>query len=311
MSEIILHHYPLSPYSEKIRLLFGLKCADWHSVEVPVITPRPLLSPMIGGFRRIPIMQIGADFYCDTSLISNVIEKIHPAPSLYPPGQQGLVKAVCWWIEKSSFINALCLTVGGMVGRVPEALVEERTPFFGLNLDPRELFVKRGTYLQRVNAQMCWLEQILSDGRKFIFGNHLSAADLAAYHPIWFARQNGGSEIEAVLPALATSPWYDRVAALGHGKASPLPPEAAIEIASKAVPEELDDWSAEAANVGLRLGDDVSVIADDYGRNPVIGRLLAWTAEEVVIRHVDPSVGDVNLHFPRVGFDIQANRLAA
>lgn len=237
MPAIILHHYPLSPYSEKIRLLFGLKHADWQSVEVPVMTPRPLLSPITGGFRRIPIMQIGADFYCDTLLISNVVEKIHPSPTLYPPGQQGLVKAVCWWIEKSSFINALCLTVGGMAGRVPEALVEERAPFFGFNLDPHQLLVKRGTYLHRLNAHMCWLEQILSDGRKFIFGDHASAADLAAYHPVWFARQNGGPEIEAVLPALATSPWYDRVAALGHGKASSLTAEAAIEIARNAVPE--------------------------------------------------------------------------
>jgi hypothetical protein len=31
--------------------------------------------------------------------------------------------------------------------------------------------------------------------------------------------------------------------------------------------------------------------------------LLAWTADEIVIRHEDPSIGKVNLHFPRVGFD--------
>jgi glutathione S-transferase len=311
MPEIILHHYPLSPYSEKIRLLFGLKGANWRSVEVPVMTPRPLLSPMTGGFRRIPIMQIGADFYCDTLLISNVIEKIHPSPSLFPTGQQGIVKAVCWWIEKSSYMNALCLTVGGMVGRVPEALVEERKPFFGLNLDPRQLLPDRGTYLQRVNAHMCWLAQIMSDGRKFIFGNHPSAADLAAYHPIWFARQNGGPEIEAVLPALAASPWYDRVTALGHGTVSNLAPEAAIEIARSSPPKDVDDWFADAANVGLCPGDRVSVIPDDYGKNPVFGGLLAWTAEEVVIRHEEPSVGAVNLHFPRVGFDIRADKLAA
>ncbi|MBV9758543.1 MAG: glutathione S-transferase C-terminal domain-containing protein [Alphaproteobacteria bacterium] len=157
---------------------------------------------------------------------------------------------------------------------------------------------------------ICWLEQILSDGRKFIFGEHPSAADLAAYHPIWFARENGGAEIEAVLPPLATSPWYDRVSALGHGNGSALTPEAAIEIAGNASPEGLNLWSEEAANLDLRPGDRVRVSSDDYGKDPVVGHLLAWTAEEVVIQREEPTVGAVNLHFPRVGYDIRPDRLA-
>ena len=311
MPEIILHHYPLSPYSEKIRLLFGLKNVNWRSVEVPIWTPRPLLSPMTGGFRQIPIMQIGADFYCDTLLISNVVEKLYPVPSLYPSAQQGVVNAVSWWIEKGSFMNALRLTVGGMAGRIPAVLVEERKSFFDANLDPGHLLPERGTYLQRVDAHMFWLDQMLSDGRKFIFGEHPSAADFAAYHPIWFARQNGGLEIEGLLPAVAMSPWYDRVSAFGHGNASALTPEAAIEIARDASADDVKEWSEEATNVGLRKGDWVSVIPDDYGKNPVFGRLLAWTAEKATIRHEHPSVGRVNLHFPRVGFDIRPEKRVA
>jgi hypothetical protein len=46
VSQVILHHYPLSPYSEKIRLALGLKGVSWNSVEIPVWTPRPKLTPM-------------------------------------------------------------------------------------------------------------------------------------------------------------------------------------------------------------------------------------------------------------------------
>ena len=70
-------------------------------------------------------------------------------------------------------------------------------------------------------------------------------------------------------------------------------------------------WSPEAHDVGLQRGDWVCVTPDDYG-NPVHGAILAWTADEIVIRHQDPSVGKVNVHFPRVGFDVApAQRLAA
>ena len=63
---IILHHFDQSPFSEKIRLIFGLKSIAWRSVRISRIMPRPDLMPLTGGYRRTPVMQIGADIYCDT-----------------------------------------------------------------------------------------------------------------------------------------------------------------------------------------------------------------------------------------------------
>jgi hypothetical protein len=144
--------------------------------------------------------------------------------------------------------------------------------------------------------------------RGWINGNDPSAADLSAYHPIWFARQNGGSEVnELIAFATTIDPWYKRVGAVGHGKFSEMTPDQAIDAAKANEPSEPDGWLPEAKNVGLVRGDWVSVTPDDYG-NPVCGSLLAWTADEVVVRHEDASVGKVNLHFPRVGFDTRQRR---
>ena len=312
MSQVILHHYQLSPYSEKIRLALGLKGLNWRSVEIPVWTPRPMLIPMTAGYRRTPILQIGAEFYCDTLLILDVIEKLGSSGALYPKAQEGLAKAFGWWIEKGSFMNAVCLTIGNMGGKIPQELVDERRPLFRVNLDPEVLLPKRAIYLQRVNAHLAWLAETLADGRKFILGKDPSAADLSAYHPIWFARQNGGPEIaELISFPSVVDPWYQRVAALGHGEPSDMTPEAAIEAAKVNQPTEPGEWSPEARDVGLQRGDWVSVTPDDYG-NAVHGTMLAWTADEIVIRHEDPSVGKVNVHFPRVGFDVApAQRSAA
>jgi glutathione S-transferase len=311
MPEIILHHYPLSPYSEKVRLALGLKGVTWNSVEIPVWTPRPKLTPMTGGYRRTPILQVGAEFYCDTLHILRVVEGLGSSGLLYPKGQEALVKALGWWIEKGSFMNAVCLTIGNMPG-LPKELIEERRPLFRVNLDPEELRPKRALYLQRVNAHIAWLAQALSDGRKFILGADPSAADLSAYHPIWFARQNGGDEVnELIAFAGAIDPWYKRVTAIGHGTSSEMSPDQAIEVANANEPSEPHEWSPEAQNVGLGRGDWVSVTPDDYG-NPVYGNLLSWTHDEIVLRHEDPSVGKVNLRFPRVGFDtVRADKKAA
>jgi glutathione S-transferase len=302
MSQIILHHYPLSPYSEKIRLALGLKGVSWNSVEIPVWTPRPKLTPMTGGYRKTPILQVGAEFYCDTLHILHAIESLGSSGTLYPKGQEGIARAFCWWIEKSSFFNAVCLTIGNMPG-IPQALIDERRPLFRVNLDPKELAPKRPLYLQRLDAHLLWLADALADGRKFVLGKDPSAADLSAYHPIWFARQNGGNEVnELIAFASVIDPWYKRVAEIGHGNVSTMTEDQAIEAAKSNEPSDPKMWSSEAQHIGLKRGDWVSVTPDDYG-NPVHGSLLSWTADEVVIRHEDPSVGKVNLHFPRVGFD--------
>jgi glutathione S-transferase len=311
MSQVILHHYPLSPYSEKIRLALGLGGVTWNSVEIPVWTPRPKLTPMTGGYRRTPILQVGAEFYCDTLHILRAIEKRGTPAALYPKGQEGLAKAVGWWIEKGSFMNAVCLTIGNMPG-LPQELIDERRPLFRINLDPKELCAKRAVYLQRVNAHLAWLAEVLANDRKFVLGNDPSAADLSAYHPIWFARQNGGSEVNNLISfTTLIDPWYKRVAAIGHGQFAEMTPDQAIEVAKTSEPSEPSEWLPEAQNVGLRRGDWVSVTPDDYG-NPVYGSLLAWTSDEIIIRHDDPTVGKVNLRFPRVGFDVaHAERKAA
>jgi glutathione S-transferase len=311
MSQVILHHYPLSPYSEKIRLALGLAGVSWNSVEIPVWTPRPKLTPMTGGYRRTPILQIGAEFYCDSLHILRAIEQLGTSSALYPRGQEGLAKALGWWIEKGSFMNAVCLTIGNMPG-LPQELIDERRPLFRVNLDPEVLRPKRALYLQRVNAHLAWLAEVLADSRQFILGKDPSAADLSAYHPIWFARQNGGPEVNQLIsfPTLI-DPWYKRIAGIGHGQFSEMTPDQAIEVASVNEPSEPSQWTSEAQYVGLRRGDWVSVTPDDYG-NSVYGSVLAWTPDEIVVRHEDPSVGKVNLRFPRVGFDVApAEKLAA
>ena len=105
MADIILHHYEISPYSEKVRLGLGLKGLAWGSVEIPVIMPKPDLTALAGGYRKTPVLQIGADSYCDSQLIVRELERRHPTPSFHPVGP-GAADALAWWAEKTTFSPA-------------------------------------------------------------------------------------------------------------------------------------------------------------------------------------------------------------
>ncbi len=217
MSDIILHHYPFSPFAEKARLALGLKGMSYRSVIIPVQSPKPDLVALTGGYRRTPVLQHGADIYCDTLLILRVLEHLQPAPSLFPDGTLGVATAVGWWAEKFTYMPAVCLAFSLFGETFPEGLVEERSKFFDTDLSKAATMREQNLYLQRLHAHLRWLADMLADGRAFLLGEHAGAADLSAYHSIWFIRENGGAPAEAMLPLAPLLGWYDRVTALGHG----------------------------------------------------------------------------------------------
>src|SRR5258708_25681387 len=97
--EIILHHYDTSPFSEKVRVMLGVKGLSWRSVIQPVIMPKPELTPLTGGYRRIPVLQIGADVYCDTQVILAELEARQARPAV----GQGAHWAVNLWPDRLFF----------------------------------------------------------------------------------------------------------------------------------------------------------------------------------------------------------------
>ena len=117
MSELILHHYDMSPFAEKIRLALGLKGLPWRSVITPMVLPKPDHMELTGGYRRVPVLQLGADVYCDTKVCAMVLERLHPEPSLFPAGDETLVWGLSHWAE-TSFMMAVTLFLGIGVGAI-------------------------------------------------------------------------------------------------------------------------------------------------------------------------------------------------
>jgi hypothetical protein len=75
----------------------------------------------------------------------------------------------------------------------------------------------------------------------------------------------------------------------------------ALDIAREAEPA-LAPPHDEADPLGLEPGAAVLVMADDYGRDPIAGALVAANPERIVIAREVEGLGRLNLHFPRAGF---------
>jgi glutathione S-transferase len=304
MTDLILHHYDFSNFAEKVRLTLGYKGLAWRSVIIPPIAPKPDLIPLTGGYRRTPVLQVGADIYCDTRLIVREIERRFPTPSLFAHAQAATADAIAYWAE-NRLMRPITLYVSGMnVDHLPEGLQADRSLMRGL--PPPDAATMRRAALRNaplVRAQLPQVEQMLSDGRRWMAGAEPSVADLAVYHPLWFFTARTRLLAHELTPFVRTAEWMERVRAFGHGSPSMLSPRDALDIARAADPEPIAPSSP--APEDPALGSLVRVRADDYGRDAIEGELVHLSLDEIAVRRTESSVGTVVVHFPRLGYDLR------
>ena len=297
--EIILHHYGTSPFSEKVRVAFGIKGLNWHSVSIPPVMPKPELLPLTGGYRKTPVMQIGADVYCDTQVILREIERRHPAPSLFPGLAKGLAEGTAYWADHQLFGAAVAVAFGLMGEHLPDAFLDDRSKFSGRSIDRTKIKPQAAVMTGPLRAHLGWIEEALSDGRAFLYGDTPSLADLAVYHCVWFVRDRAKSDALADYARL--NAWADRMKGFGHGTKTDMPPAMALQVAKTTEPAPLAGGVAANA-LGLAAGNLVSITPDDTGRDATTGELVALDAQSVTIRRDSPETGIVHVHFPRAGF---------
>jgi glutathione S-transferase len=304
MSDIILHHYPMSPFAEKARLLLGSKQLAYRSVTIPRIMPKPDVVALTGGYRRTPIMQIGADIYCDTALIARKFEQIQPSPSLYPREHAAAIHALSQWADSTLFNIAVVIAFQPTVIAASFASEEDMKVFVADRAALRKgAAARRMTLPEAKPALTVFLTQLdtqLSDGRQYLFGSALSAADFSVYHPLWFI-QVRPLIVGELAPYKNVLAWMDRIAAIGHGAPSAMDSAEAVEIANRATAHVKPESDLDA----FKVGDAVEILPTDYGLDPVAGELVVCNKEEFAVRRRDPRAGEVIVHFPRLNYEVR------
>jgi glutathione S-transferase len=304
LSTVILHHYPTSPYSEKVRAMLGYKGLAWQSVTIPRIMPKPDLMPLTGGYRKAPVMQVGRDVIADTRLMARVLDRLYPSKLLIPDASKASCAA--WaMLEQTLFFAAVATNfqpeglkaMAQLMG--PEALEafgKDRQAFFvgGAAKRPNAEFGKLNLlpHLHAIDVQL--------GHSPFLLGAAPTIADFIVYHPAWFVRVNPG--VRATLDPLKNLlEWMSRIKAIGHGTPSELTAEGALEVARTSTEWHTNDGPLMEPE-GIKLGQKVAVRATDYGVDPVEGTLVHASVFELVIQRQDERAGSVRVHFPRQDF---------
>lgn len=308
MADIILHHYDTSPFSEKVRLILGYKKLPWKSVQIPKIMPKPDVVALTGGYRKTPFLQIGADIYCDSALICDVLEHLDPEPSIYPEPSKGMARTLAQWADHQLFWAAMAHNLGprgaahafGGDMDLARSFGEDRKAMSAnmTRLRPGDAAAAYKSYLRRLSDML--------DDKPFLLGEVPCVADFSAYHPLWFTRVVVPVMADILKVTPAVTDWMDRMAEIGHGRMMPFDAAGAIAAAKAAVPHAVGEGiltdSTFQDEHGIPLGGKVTVTPESFGPEPTEGTLLAATRTHYTLARTDERAGEVHVHFPRIGY---------
>ncbi|MFT7460667.1 MAG: glutathione S-transferase [Planctomycetota bacterium] len=300
-NDLILHHYDASPFTQKALRMLGIKGANWYSVEMPMILPKPDLVTLTGGYRGTPVLQIGADVYIDNQRIALELETRIPEPSLFPTGDRGMQMSFAQW-SHAFFRAGLHMVIALQSKEWPEEFQADRRALFpDINFDTVAEDLPHARSQLRAHAEL--MNGLLDDGRLFLSGDSPSLADIHAFAIPWFTRASMPEVSDLLADFQHLLPWEERVANIGEGSRNSIDMRDAHDIARKSNSTSLPNIDPGDAQ-GLTEGQLVTIEPDDSKRGGVSGKVVIATANEIAIKHENEIVGEVVVHFPRIGYRV-------
>jgi glutathione S-transferase len=276
---------------------------QWGSVTVPSLPPRPLLDAFFAGYRRIPVLQIGAHFYCDSALAFDVLAEV--SDRLTPTRRLSATEELLRQHAEERIFFAVIAAASPI--SVLRLLAQDLGPF-GLFrfLKDRSLMMKGSTIeklsrraaTQLISDFVAQLDSLLKHN-PFLAGATPGYLDLCCYHPLWMASVIN-REATSELPPLVQG-WMRRIAALGHGRSIPVSQH---QIHDRVTGGRRQDLIGEVS-APFSLGSLVSVAPTDYARDSTEGYLVFMDERQCVIERNVPSGDAVLLHFPVIGFEVR------
>ena len=297
-TDLIVHQYSNEPaFSVKARLMLGFKDAEWFACDHSTILPKPELAALTGGYRQIPVAQVGADIYCGSELVMDLLERRIPRPSLTRNSGPGVGRGLAYWAEDTLFWLIVQIVCGSDFESIrrPDFDADRKQMLPGI-YDIGAMEAALPGNVQILRAHLDLIERQLADGRLYLLGGEPDITDISLCFPLDFLGhcRNGNERITSEYSSI--SAWMERVLALGHGRRQEIAREDALALAKAAQPT-----LARRSTVreGPQPGQRVRFKWAAYSPIDLEGELIEAHPREIAILRSAPEVGEVLVHLPR------------
>ncbi|TFL03362.1 hypothetical protein BDV98DRAFT_504125 [Pterulicium gracile] len=324
---VVLYEFPVSPFCIKTENMLLLKNIPHKRVIVNPEPPRPELIDDLGiAYRRIPLLAIGRDIYCDSSLIAEALERRFSAeyghPTLFPSktgggkGDTGLIKALARsHVDITLFALAIVFLPWASL---PQSFLDDRAKLMGAPIVPAEWEKREPETLSTLRAHLAQIEEQLADGRDWLYDTtEPGFGDIATHFIVnWIhvglplaSSLFADGEVPCILSWLGRmNSFLEERKANGAGAFDMISGGEATALVRDLSDDTLEPITfdtKEGERLGLPKGTVAAVISEGAGAYPgdneTVGQLVGLSRTEFVLLTTGGAT-TTHCHFPRLGF---------
>lgn len=329
---IILFCYPASPWSAKVEFYLALRKIAYAACHQPMTWPRPDIQELSTNYRRIPLLTIGRDIYCDIALILEKLESLFPTGALGASDgrEQAIESLLDQWSQTALMKTGPALLPASVPLLSDQTFLDDRKALWGNGFDPDVISKYRPGLMVEVELNEELIEKLLSDGRKRL--QNSEEPTLADIHGRYVALPDGRVKADSTGIVAFFFQWATALSATFledreintkypraydflqryHAQATAFQtssPDRALIQGSEAISQIRSAAFAEDANVvakdptQLAFGRKVAVSrTDDISGHSDAGVLVALSSRESVIEVSVHDKPPLHIHCPRRNF---------
>lgn len=302
-NQIILHQIKRSAYSEKIRLMLDMSGLDWLRVDAPAHTnKREVQRILVDGYsRRLPLLQVGADLYCDTDVITHQLslmsdiqsfskENLGNNQSLAIELEKDVFRVFLGSIPPAQLLKAYFKDYtfkdfsGFLIGRVQSFKgVDLPTMPYKVALEKKEVYLKK-------------FDEMLKNQMFLLDDNQPCIVDYSLYHHVWYQEIN--NNIHTIEPYKNIMRWFALMKSKRRALAKEVSGQEALLIAKESQPQAIPHRMLESK----RLGQVVTLRPNDYAGQatlPVTGIVVGEDDHKIILKRESKETGIIHVHFPK------------
>ncbi len=304
----ILHRSLQSPYAQKVMAMMGYLDQNYQSVLAPKGMPRPIQSALVGPYaRRIPVLQIGADLYCDSELINHILASRAGRSELHAYANPDRARE---WIARIETEGAFAMLgafgpwelICGYFRNMPpqhafkfvadRAKLARKLEVPGKGLTRAEKDNLARIWLGALDAQLSKHAFLLSDVAP-------TSVDFTAYTMIWYHQSINGLARAQKRPHLLD--WFERMQAFGIGSMTEVSGAKALDIATRATPAPIPEQMLQSERIGQVIHFQNGGFQPTMNQ-PVEGTLVGEDDRSLILYRQSADLGALHVHFPKLWY---------
>lgn len=305
-NQIILHRSLKSPYSQKAMLMLDYENLEWKSVLSSKGVPRPIQEKLVGEYsRRIPVLQVGADLYCDTDMIAKKIAELSGDKNLDRLNFSEEIQKENFRVEDENFMallgsmslwNFIVSYLKSIKLKNTFELITDRAKASRGAVNPLKIRTK-AEWAKILENDLPRLDKILEENNFLLKTDKPTFYDFTVFTSIWY--MDFLNEVKILDKCTNLKAWLTRMNEFSNNHIEEINPIDSLNIAKENTPLPISDELKKSDKIGKPIAVEINDSIAGALQSKLTGILVGEDDYKYIVKRENETVGTVHVHIPK------------